>query len=219
MANAIDLTDVNAVTSYLKQNAGAAIISGEAAAYDNDLIQGMITGLSQHWLTQTGRASLNSLEDVSEVYDGNGSWHLFTDNWPINSIASLAINGQALPFSNDYQTFGIYIERSKKSVAIRPGGAGGGQVIVVGFGGIGPYKFYMGRGNVFISYNYGFDGAPADIGQAVTWQVAQAYRRRDHVDKKTMAMGAGAGNTTYYDWEWSPDVMRVLNSYKRVAVR
>jgi hypothetical protein len=215
--NPIDLTTVDAVQAYLKLNAGAAIVTPEAAAYDDDLIQGMITGLSQHWLTQTGRASLNTTADVSEYYDGNGSYHIFTDNWPINSVALVQVGNQAVPASPSFAAFGYFIERSKKSIAIRPGGAGA-STIQQGYPGGSPQKFWSGIGNVLLAYNHGYDGTPADIGEAVTWQVAQAYRRREHVDKKSITMGGSAGATTYYDWEWSPDVLRVLNSYKRIAV-
>jgi hypothetical protein len=217
--NAIDLTDVCQVTSYLQLNAGAAIVTQQAATYDDELIQSMITGLSQHWLTQTSRASLNTLEDITEIYDGNGSYHIYTDNWPINSVASCLINNYAIPFSNNVTQYGLFIERQGKSIAIRPGGAGGGQAIAVGFGPSNPATFWKGIGNVVLSYNYGYDGVPFDVQEAVTWQVAQAYRRREHIEKKSIAMGGGAGTTTYYDWEWSPDVMRILNSYKRVPVR
>jgi hypothetical protein len=122
--NPIDLTTVNTVQAYLKLNAGAAIVTPEAAAYDDDLIQGMITGLSQHWPTQTGRASLNTTADVSEYYDGNGSYHIFTDNWPINSVALVQVGNQTVPASPSFAAFGYFVERSKKSIAIRPGGAG-----------------------------------------------------------------------------------------------
>lgn len=217
--NAIDLTCVDAVTSYLQLNAGAAIVTQQAAQYDDDLIQGMITGLSQHWLTQTSRASLNTTEDIVEIYDGNNSYHIFTDNWPINSVASVLINNYSIPTSANVTAYGWFIERSTKSIAIRPGGAGGGQAVTVGFGPGNPATFWKGIGNVTLSYNFGYDGTPFDVHEAVTWQVAQAYRRREHIEKKSISMGAGAGQTTYFDWEWSPDVMRVLNSYKRVPVR
>jgi hypothetical protein len=214
--NPIDLCAVADVKSYLQVQAGVNNVNASAASYDDALIQGLITGLSQHWLTQTGRNTLNSEETVtSECYDGNGSVRLFLDNYPILSVSQLLINNVTVGPSITLGQFGYFIERSGKSIAIRQGGYAG--VTSPGFWGVARV-FVTGIGNVFVTYEAGYDGVPSDINEAAVWQVAQAYTKREHLELKSLNMGGGAGSTTYQDWEWSSDVQRVLKSYKRMAV-
>lgn len=213
-ASPIDLTTLEAVTDYLAQNEGA-IISPDAATEDNLKIQALITGLSQSWLTKTGRSSLNSVGSFNEVYDGNGSFRLFLDNWPILIIISVQVFPYTLPLSTSLGQFGVFIERSQKSIAIRPGGLG-----TLTSPGYGPQAtcFLQGIGNMQVQYTGGYNGIPNDIFEAVTWQVAQAYKKRDSINIESMSMGGGAGSTSFVKWDWTPEIKATLRDYTKIYV-
>lgn len=215
---AIDLTVLAAVKDYIAQG-GGAVISAPALIADDTIIQGLITGCSQMWLTKTSRTTLNSSASYTENYDGNGSIRLFPDNWPLISVASLQVNGQAIPPSVAVGQAGYFIERSKRSIALRPVGASGVQT-TIGFGYGYPFKFDVqgGPGNVALIYTAGYTGIPNDIFEAVTWQVAQAYKKRESINLESLQMGGGAGSSTYVKWDWTPEVKATLRDYTKVVV-
>lgn len=213
----IDLTTLQAVKDYLGTEEGAVVAPGAADA-DDVIIQAIITGLSQYWLNQTGRTSLNSVQNFNEFYDGSGSFRLFLDNYPIVSVTSLQVNNCNIPQSTGVGVGGWFIERSGKSLALRPTGAGGVQT-TVGYPGLGPgYTFCMGVGNVQVQYSAGYAGIPNDIFEAVAWQSAQAYKKREQINLENLQMGGGTGGANYVKWDWTPEIKSTLNSYKRIAI-
>ena len=212
----VDLTTLAAVKDYLAQDQGAVIAPGADTA-DDLKIQAIITGCSQMWLTKTGRASLNSVGTYSEFYDGNGSIRLFLDNYPVVSVTNLQVNNQTIPQSTAVGVGGWFIERPGRSIAIRPRGAGGLQT-TLGYPCGWQYQFTMGIGNVLVQYTGGFDGIPNDIFEAVTWQVAQSYKKREAINVDSQNMGGGAGSVTYSKWDWTPEIKQLLRDYTKIVV-
>ena len=213
----IDLTTLQAVKDYMGTAEGAIVAPGADNA-DDTVIQAIITGLSQYWLNQTGRASLNSVLSYNEFYDGGGSPRLFLDNYPIVSVQSLVVNNITIPQSTAVGQGGWFIERSQKSLALRPTGAGGLNT-TVGYPGYGfAYNFYCGIGNVQVQYMAGYNGIPNDIFEAVAWQASQAYKKREQINLESMQMGGGTGGANYVKWDWTPEIRSVLNSYKKIAI-
>ena len=158
-SNVIDLTTVAAVNSILEQ----------APTTDSDTIQAAITSYSQNILTRTGRGFLSGVRNYSERYNGNGS----TDH-PVLAVASLSVNGIAIPASPDFIQSGYVIdtEGSIANIAII-GGQGGGAYSAaddrwgVRPGGWGSYgnapplgqsslRFLQGTQNVAVQYTAGY---------------------------------------------------------------
>lgn len=109
-ANVIDLTDVASVNAILEQG----------SAVDSALIQTEITAYSQNILTRTGRGFLSGVRTYSERYNGNGSNELPVRNYPVLAVASLMVNGIAIPASPDFIQSGYVIdtEGSISNIAI-----------------------------------------------------------------------------------------------------
>ena len=218
---AIDLTTLQAVKDYLATDQ-AAIVDPTAANADDLKIQAIITGLSQYWLTQTGRNTLNSIESYGpEFYDGPGGAILFLENWPLQSVSALSIDNVNVPQSTAVAVPGWVVQGNnplqRKSIALRAGGAGG-LVTTVGYPVRFVYRFNMGIQNVSVTYTAGYDGIPNDVFEAVTWQAAQAYKRREQINLESMNMGGGAGSANYVKWDWTPEVRGTLNSYKKIVI-
>ena len=163
-ANVIDLTTVAAVNAILNQG----------STVDSSLIQTEITAYSQNILTRTGRSFLSGIRTYSERYNGNGSQELPVRNYPILAIASVMVNGIAIPASQDFIQSGYCIdtEGSICNIAIignqsglgagyaderwgvRPGGWGAyGNAPPLGQA---PYRFVEGIQNVAVQYTAGY---------------------------------------------------------------
>ena len=163
-ANVIDLTTVAAVNAILNQQ----------PTTDAALIQAEVTAYSQNILTRTGRGFLSGVKSYSERYNGNGSQELPVRNYPILVIASLSVNGIAIPASPDYISSGYVIdtEGSICNIALVSNGSGLGSgwpddrwgVRPGGWGSYGnapplgsaPFKFAQGIQNVAVSYTAGY---------------------------------------------------------------
>ena len=163
-ANVIDLTTVAAVNAILEQVANT----------DATEIQREITAYSQNILTRTGRGFLSGVRIYSERYNGNGSNDLPVRNYPVLAVASLSVNGIAIPASPDFIQSGYVIdtEGSIANIAII-GGQGGGAyqagddrwgVRPGGWGSYGnapplgqsAFRFLQGVQNVAVQYTAGY---------------------------------------------------------------
>jgi len=221
--NAIDLTTVAAITSWLS--------SGDS---DDQSIQDCITAASAYWLWAVGMAPqngdfptaspLNSIvQSISETYDGNGSSRLFLRIRPAQLVRSLSIDGIAIPASTTVTVPGYVLDASGKSIAIRSGfgGPGVGQRLTVGFAFLrnrGRWTFSEGIQNVAVVYDGGYTKEPLDIEMAVRQMVAVNYKRRSWIDQRSQAMAQGAGTVSFRDWEFPPEVKSVLDHYRRRAL-
>ena len=161
-ASAIDLTTVAAVNSIL----------GQVSGTDSTIIQSEVTAYSQNILTRTSRSFLSGVRQYNERYNGNGSQELPVLNYPILAVASLSVNGIAIPASPDYIQSGYVIdtEGSICNVALVSGGGSTGWpderwgVVPGGWGSYGnapplgaaPYGFAQGIQNVAVSYTAGY---------------------------------------------------------------
>lgn len=149
--NPIDLTWLAAV----KGRAEVAAVS------DDQQIQDAITAFSQWILDYCGRSTLNSIQTFNEIYNGNGNQRLFLRNFPIQALIQVVANGVQVPQSFGFNSWGVFIEQSQKSIAIR-GGVGSFTTF--------PYPnptygnsamnrgpvFFRGIGNIQVQYNAGY---------------------------------------------------------------
>ena len=163
-ASVIDLTTVAVVNAIL----------GQGPTVDAAEIQREITAYSQNILTRTDRSFLSGVRQYNERYNGNGSQELPVVNYPVLAVASLSVNGIAIPASPDYQRSGYVIdtEGSICNIAIIGGACGYGSlggddrwsVRPGGWGSYGnapplgsaPYWFQQGIQNVAVSYTAGY---------------------------------------------------------------
>jgi hypothetical protein len=196
----IDLCTLEDVKSYLG-------ISASSSA-DDDLLEKMITSVSQFWLTRTSRSTLNSVQSFTERYDGNGKDILLLRQWPIVSVTSLSVDGRPIPQSPDFIAAGWAINPTADAVVIL--GAGN-----YGFGYYQQY-FAYGRMNVAVTYEAGYNGAPADVADAARKQVAVNFKRKSITDQASISLPQGGGTTTWRSWEVPPEVECVIQNYRRM---
>lgn len=90
-----------------------------------------------------------------------------------------------------------------------------GQYFILGGG---QYLFNSADAGTSVLISYNSAGTPPDVELASRQMVAVNYKRRDWIDQKTRSMGANAGATSYRDWMVPPEVLQVMNNYKRIAI-
>jgi hypothetical protein len=205
--NAIDLATLSQVKGYLYT------VQGTPA--DDYVLQWLTTSASQYLLSQTHRASLNSVSTQTEPYNGTGQPQITTREFPITAVQSVVINGYSVPAT----------PTTGPQAYLQPGWAIGlnGTSIVLSSGGTGswypgygvPSVFPRGILNVVISYSAGYDGIPFDINEACVQLIGQNYKRRGWIDEASRAFAAGGGQTTYRNWDAPTQVRKVINDYSR----
>jgi hypothetical protein len=160
----------------------------KGAEYD-DIISDMISAYSEQVSQYTGRNLIAM--DHTEVRDGHGGAKMSTDEFPINSVASVKVDGVVVP-SNAF-TF------TKNSIILLHQG------------------FNRGHGNVVLQYNAGYATVPADIGQAIVEWIELRFKRRGSNDLASKGL---AGETTTYVLDPMPKFAQlVLNGYKQLGIR
>lgn len=192
-ADDIDLTTLEAVKAW-----------GEIKGTSEDsVIQAAITGFSKHIHLRTGRDALKSIEDFTEVYDGNGSPRMLLRNYPIVSVTSVLVDGSPAAIAPGYGVAGVTIIEEKKGIGF-------------GFGSSG--RFTQGIANIQVIYQAGYDGVPVDLELAVREAVATNYKRRAWADlkSKSIAVQGTTGTTTYRDWKLTPQIEAIIDDYTRL---
>lgn len=181
-----DLTTVAAVKQYLPLN----------NTTDDLLLARLVAGASAVVRRYTGR-EFTSASRI-ETRDGTGATILVTREAPITAVASLTINGQAVPASPQPGARGYYVSDPALGVLA-----------------LEARSFTRGLGNVVLTYTAGTTPVPADVEQAVIDLVALAYRRRDRVGLTSKGM---QGETTaYFTGALPADVRLALDPYRRVT--
>lgn len=141
-------------------------------------------------------------------------------NWPIQSVASVNINGQPIPQSTNINTPGWVVDGDKRFISLR----GGMNPAVATFQnyryqrqpGYGP-GFAPGIQNVEIQYTAGFNGVPDDLEIVARKTVALNYVRRGWIGQKSQAMAAAAGTVSFGQWEMDADAERTIYYYRRMT--
>ncbi|MCW2275051.1 hypothetical protein GJ654_09995 [Rhodoblastus acidophilus] len=94
-----DLVSLSALKAHL----------GVQSSADDILLSSMISQISRAICTWLNRAFLWP-RDVTDIFDGNGRNRIQLRNWPVVSVASVSIDGQAIPQSTDGRGFGWLLE-------------------------------------------------------------------------------------------------------------
>lgn len=214
--NAVDLTTIAEVT---------ALISAEQAADAgaSGIIQILITAMSRLVTTTVlGRRNVNGSSALTDVMDGNGSDKIVLKDWPVTAIAALAVWNVAIPASPDGVQPGFVFD--DRSVILLPNTSIGAPLSYWNYT-LG--RFPRGRLNVSCTYTAGYgagtnppadanyNGAPTDLGAAVTYLVAQEYKRRNWIDQASKTLSEAHEQVTFTQKEWPLWVNRVMRNYKR----
>src|SRR6266576_6563819 len=100
---------------------------GFPQSQDPLLLQAMVTAISRHIYTRTGRRVLNGTQSLTDTYDGTGSDKLFVRDWPIQAVTEIKVFGSTVQASPDGVAPGWLVGDSyAASVVLLPGTAIGG---------------------------------------------------------------------------------------------
>ena len=153
-----DLTTIAAVKQYLKVDQAE-----DPAKYDAELTR-LISSVSQQARTATGRALDVPAAQRVETRDGDGRCVLLLAEYPVTAIASVTVDGTAIPVRPSATESGYVI-----------GDAEIGKLVLVG------YSFTRGVQNVIVTYTAGYAAIPQDLEQAVIELVALGFKDEDHI--------------------------------------
>jgi hypothetical protein len=139
MSTPYDLTTAAAVQAWLA-SAGAAAGVADLAP--------LISGVSRQILSNLGRQILPAV--VAQALDGDGSSEIMLREWPVVSVASLAINGVAIAAAPPLVANGVFAPgyMLESAQAYPPGRPQ--SLSLRGYG------FYCGQQNVLLSYVAGY---------------------------------------------------------------
>jgi hypothetical protein len=217
--SAIDLTTLENVKAWIDQ-------SGDS---DDQTISDCITAFSAYLLRIFGRSSQGSVPATSslvaaasydEFYDGNGQDKLYVRNWPVNSIALLAVDGISIPVSTSVTSPGVVVDQSGRAIVLR-GGYGSGPARFADLRRSGRGRsggFALGRQNVELQYNGGFAGTPEDLEMCARKVVGLNYKRTDWIGQRSQMIGNGGGSVFYDSWEMDPGCVRTIEFYRPTIV-
>jgi hypothetical protein len=128
-----------------------------------------LTAASVEFLRLTGRGPMNfsvpfnspyaQPVDYVETYNGNGNAEIYLRNFPINTISSVTVSGQAIQASTGAGSAGYGIGNSGRSIVVLTGAGNAPDTFYTypyGVGGWPRYGFPRGLSNIQVSYNAGF---------------------------------------------------------------
>lgn len=131
----------------------------------------------------------------TERRHGNGRDMMQLRDAPIISVASLTIDGVAVPGADQNNGSGYLFAESTLYV-------------------VGGYCFTRGRLNVIVTYDAGYATVPADLSHAVVEIAAQAFKEKDWIGYQSKSLG---GETVSFLRAGVPESARmVLQHYARV---
>jgi hypothetical protein len=107
-------------------------------------------------------------QDYAEQRNGTGGNRLFLAHGPVTAVASVSVDGQAIPPAVGT---GIGYLFDEATVYLRG------------------YTFCRGVQNVSVTYTAGYASVPGDVAQACIEWVAYHYAKRDRIDKASETLG------------------------------
>lgn len=206
--NPVDLATLSQVKGW--------VYTVQGTPADDYVLQWLVTAASQYLCSQTHRASLNSIVEYTEAYNGTGQPQITTRQFPITAVSLVQVNGYAVPPTpttgpNAYVQPGWAIGTNQTSIVLASGGTG------AWYPGYGvPSVFPRGVLNVLISYSAGYDGVPFDVNEACVQLIGQNYKRRGWIDEVSRALAQGGGTQTFRaNWDCPPQTRKVIEDYSR----
>jgi uncharacterized phiE125 gp8 family phage protein len=164
-----------------------------ATGADDALLARLVTAASRFIESWLDRSILS--QGYSETRDGMGGARLVLRNRPVTAVASVTVDGVAIP------------------AATAPGAAGyrfdDVSLVLAG------YAFTRGLQNVVVGYTAGFAATPPEIEQACIELVCLRYKERDRIGHVSKSLG---GETvTFTQKDLPADVATLLAQYRNVV--
>lgn len=166
----------------------------EADQTDDDATLSRLITAASGWLERWLNRQIR-LADYDELRDGTGAATLVLKQYPVVAIASLAIDGRAVPAAGSATAPGYRIV--------------GRRVALNG------YAFTRGIGNVAVSYSAGYAEVPPEIEQAAIELVARRYRGRKHTGLVSEAFAQQT--TSYSQADMADETQTALEQYRNVV--
>lgn len=178
-----DLTTLDNVKAYMQ--------IADTDTSSDEVLERLITSFSAWFINQVNRDSLLT-DDYVERRNGQGGDSMTMRRYPVQSVASVTIDGHPIAASADGSHGFVFDEFS---------------VFLIGD------TFRRGRQNVAVSYTAGYDTVPADIEQAVIDQVVFTHRRAPNLGSTAQTQG-GILTASFSQKDLAPGVAAVIANYK-----
>lgn len=173
----------------------------------NAIIDTILAAVEARALAYLGRTRIESGTVTNEHHDGDGRTDgLLLNEWPATAVASVnwwdGTTAELVPVT-DY-----VLDSSAQDSA--------GILLYTPDGGA-PSPWPSGRRNIRVTYTAGYSSVPPDLQYAMTIQIAWDLKRSGHqggrLGERTQVIGDG--NATYMVDAWAPEVLEVLDHYRR----
>ena len=135
-----------------------------------------------------------------EYYDGTGSRNLFLNNKPITVFTKLRV------YDSRYRDNYTDIDEDDYLVYEDEGR-------LYAFNG-----FPLGKQNIYVEYNSGYDPIPSDIKFAIKRIVKEMYRQHTENSEGLTSFSLGDQSISFEDGSFSKQVTRILEYYRRIPV-
>ena len=183
-------------------------IGTSVGAGDDPLLTRLITAVSQFIETYCNRTFAQG--SYTETRNGNGRQTLSFRNTPTTAIASLTIDGLAIPPRPAFGSGSSYVE------TFQGGGAGSGYTFDTDYLYLDGYAFSKGKQNVTLAYTAGYASIPYDLAQAAITLVGLCYKSRDRLG--VTGKGIGPEHISYLVGKFPVDVQMTIDQYSRVVL-
>lgn len=141
----------------------------------------------------------------SEVRNGNGAAAMYLRQRPVTAVASVTVDGYAIPVPQSTTSYGYVFDAS--CVYIRAGIKGSPAP----FNGAG-LRFTRGVQNIVVSYTAGYATIPPDLVQACVELVAWKRAKASRIDKTSETLGQAQTQAFAKD-AIPPSVLSALNNH------
>lgn len=164
---------------------------------DDPLLARLVAASEQFFLMLIQRPTLE-VSNFQHTLDGTGREVLLIPSWPIVSVTSVVVSGEAI--GSQHITFGSKSSLDSRMIYIAPTS---GKI------------FARGRRNVFVSGTFGYASPPPEVVQAVIETAGRMYQKRKRLDE--VSKQVGGETVTYSQKDLNEFAARVVNNYKNVV--
>lgn len=166
-----------------------------ATTTDDALLTRLISAVStlaQSWMDRNILSA-----SYTETYDGTGGTSLLLRQSPVTAVASVTVDGTAIPAQTGGPLAAGYAFDDRR-------------VVLVG------YAFRRAMANVVISYTAGYSVVPFDLEQAVIETVVLRYKERDRPGMSSKA-GPTGETTAFTIVDFPKSALTTLQQYRRAV--
>lgn len=166
---------------------------GVGTSGDDALLTRLVTAASQYIQAWLNRSIASA--SYTDTFDGTGKTKLMLGNYPITAVASVTVDGTAIPASTGPTTPGYVFTRT--AIMLRS------------------YAFSCGVQNVVIAYTAGYTATPPELEQACIELIALRYRERDRIGQVSKSVNGEV--VAFSQKDMSDDIKTILSNYKKVV--